>query len=111
MAHTYAPSPSPFCGENWAAHVRICLILSRLRTDMIALAHAVAVVSYLAAAGLAAIPFARPIRAPVRSVVWVLAAGIAIHAAALVQFVRIHDEPPLTGLGPALSFAALLVAI
>ena len=78
---------------------------------MIALAHAVAIVLYLAAAGLAAIPFARPIRAPVRSVVWVLAAGIAIHAAALVQFVRIHDEPPLTGLGPALSFAALLVAI
>ena len=78
---------------------------------MIALAHAVAIVLYLAAAGLAAIPFARPIRAPVRSVVWVLAAGIAIHAAALVQFVRIHDEPPLTGLGPALSFAALLVAV
>lgn len=78
---------------------------------MIALAHAVAIVLYLAAAGLAAIPFARPIRAPVRSVVWVLAAGIAVHAVALVEFVRIHNEPPLTGLGPAMSFAAVLVAI
>ena len=40
-----------------------------------------------------------------------LAAGIAVHLVALGDFVRIHGEPPLTGLGPAMSFAAVLVAI
>lgn len=78
---------------------------------MIAIAHSLAVTLYLAAAGLAAVPFARPIRAPVRGVVSVLVGALAAHLVALGAFVRVHGQPPLTGLGPALSSAAFLVAI
>src|SRR5918912_1554194 len=78
---------------------------------MVAIAHLLAITLYLAAAGIAAIPFARPIPAPVRGVVALLVLGIVAHAAALGDFVRLHGQPPLTGLGPALSFAAFLVAV
>ncbi|HEX6535087.1 MAG TPA: cytochrome c biogenesis protein CcsA [Gemmatimonadaceae bacterium] len=78
---------------------------------MIAIAHFLAITCYLAAAGLAAVPFARPIRAPVRGVVLLLAAGVCAHLVALGAFARVHGQPPLTGLGPALSFAALLLAL
>lgn len=78
---------------------------------MIVIAHCIAITLYIAAAGLAAVPFARPIPAPVRGVVWLLAAGIAMHMVALGDFVRIHGQPPLMGLGPALSFAGALVAV
>ncbi|MBX6333262.1 MAG: cytochrome c biogenesis protein CcsA [Gemmatimonadaceae bacterium] len=78
---------------------------------MIVIAHALAVTCFLAAAGLAAVPFARPIAAPVRGVVWLLAAGVAAHGVALGTFTHVHGVPPLTGLGPALSFAGFLVAL
>jgi HemX protein len=78
---------------------------------MVATAHFLAITLYVAAAGLAAIPFARPIPAPVRGVVVLLALGIVAHAAALGDFVHLYGQPPLTGLGPALSFAAFLVAV
>jgi ABC-type uncharacterized transport system permease subunit len=78
---------------------------------MIAIAQSLAITCYLAATGLAAVPFARPIRAPVRGVILLLAAGGALHLTALVQFMRVHGQPPLTGFGPALSFAAFLVAL
>jgi ABC-type uncharacterized transport system permease subunit len=93
------------------AHVRIWLSLSRLRSDMMFIAHCIAITLYIAAAGLAAVPFARAIPAPVRGVVWLLSAGIAMHVLALADFVHVHGQPPLTGLGPALSFAGALVAI
>ncbi|MGH7623819.1 MAG: cytochrome c biogenesis protein CcsA [Gemmatimonadaceae bacterium] len=78
---------------------------------MILIAHFVAVTLYLAAAGLAAIPFARPIRAPIRGVVLILTAAIVAHLIGLGDFVRVHGQPPLTGLGPALSFAGFLVGV
>ncbi len=77
---------------------------------MIAIAHAIAITCYIAAAGLAAAPFARPIAAPVRGVVTLLAAGVAVHLVALLAYSWQFGEPPLTGLGPALSFGAFLVA-
>src|SRR5918998_472200 len=77
---------------------------------MIAIAHFLAIVCYLAAAGLAAAPFARPIPAPVRGVVGLLALGVLAHVAALADYVLVFGKLPLTGIGPALSFASLLVA-
>jgi HemX protein len=78
---------------------------------MLVIAHAIAITCYIAAAGLAAAPFARPIAAPVRSVVSLLGAGVAIHLVALLAYTWQYGEPPLTGLGPALSSAAFLVAL
>ena len=77
---------------------------------MIAIAHSLAITLYLAAACLAAVPFARPIAAPVRGVVMLLGAGAVAHLCALGDFMLVHGQPPLTGLGPALSFAAFLIA-
>ncbi|HEY9514488.1 MAG TPA: cytochrome c biogenesis protein CcsA, partial [Gemmatimonadaceae bacterium] len=77
---------------------------------MIAIAHSLAITLYLVAACLAAAPFARPIAAPVRGVVLVLAVGVGAHLLALGEFLLLHGQPPLTGLGPALSFAAFLIA-
>lgn len=78
---------------------------------MIAIAHFVAISCYLGAAALAAVPFARPVKAPVRGVVAALALGIIAHAVALVAFALRAGAVPLTGLGPALSFAGLLLAV
>jgi ABC-type uncharacterized transport system permease subunit len=77
---------------------------------MIAIAHSLAVTCYLGAAALAAAPFARPVRAPVRTVAAVLSAGVAAHVGALLLVAREADSVPLTGLGPALSFAGLVLA-
>ena len=77
---------------------------------MIAIAHFVAISCYLGAAALAAAPFARPVRAPVRGVALVLAAGVAAHIAGLVSFAMQSSSVPLTGLGPALSFAGVALA-
>jgi len=77
---------------------------------MIAIAHSLAITLYLAAVCVAAVPFARPIKAPVRAVVSLLGAGFLAHIVALGEFVVVHGQPPLTGLGPALSFAAFLIA-
>jgi ABC-type uncharacterized transport system permease subunit len=77
---------------------------------MIAIAHFIAISCYLGAAALAAVPFARPVKAPVRGVIGVLALGIAAHALALIEFARQSSSVPMTGLGPALSFAGLALA-
>ena len=76
----------------------------------IAVAHVVAIVCYAGAAAFAAAPFARPVRAPVRLVIATLAVGIAGHAGALFFTARTLGEAPVTGFGPALSLAGLMVA-
>jgi ABC-type uncharacterized transport system permease subunit len=78
---------------------------------MIAIAHFVAISCYLGAAALAAVPFARPVRAPVRGVAVALALGVAAHITALIAFAMQSSAVPLTGLGPALSFAGLVLAL
>lgn len=78
---------------------------------MIAITHFLAVTLYLACAGLAAVPFARPMRAPVRGVTLTLAAALLAHGAGLAAFVHSYGQAPLAGLGPALSFAAFLIGV
>ena len=78
---------------------------------MIAIAHFVAVTLYLGAAAIAALPFARRVKAPVTAVVIVLLSGIAAHATALIGLSSQTGAASLTGLGPALSFAGLVLAI
>src|SRR5438067_13353291 len=78
---------------------------------MIAIAHFIAVTSYLAAAAVAALPFARRVRAPVAAVVIALLLGIGAHATALAGLTRATGAASLTGLGPGLSFAGLVLAI
>jgi ABC-type uncharacterized transport system permease subunit len=78
---------------------------------MTAIAHFVAITCYLGAAALAATPFARPVAAPVRGVVAILAAGALAHAAGLLAYTLRVGQLPLTGLGPSLSFAGLVLAV
>lgn len=78
---------------------------------MIALAHSLAVTCYIGAAASAAAPFARPVPAPIRTVVTLLGAGVLAHVAALGLVAREASRAPLTGLGPALSFAGLVLAV
>lgn len=78
---------------------------------MIALAHTLATSCYIGAAALAAAPFVRRIAAPWRGVAALLAIGIAAHIAALVGVALEAGRVPLTGLGPALSFAGLVLAV
>jgi HemX protein len=78
---------------------------------MIAIAHFVAVTFYLAAAAVAALPFARRVKAPVGPVVLALLLGIGAHATALAGLTRETGAASLTGLGPGLSFAGLVLAI
>jgi len=77
---------------------------------MTAIAHFVAISCYVGAAALAATPFARPVGAPVRGVVALLGAGVLAHLAGLIDYAREVGQLPLTGLGPALSFAGLVLA-
>jgi HemX protein len=77
---------------------------------MTAIAHFIATTCYLGAAALAAAPFARPIKAPVRAVLAMLALGVIAHAAGLLALARAVGQAPVTGLGPALSSAALVLA-
>lgn len=77
---------------------------------MIAIAHFLAISCYLGAAALAAVPFARPVKASVRGVTGLLAVGVAAHAAGLLAFALRSSSVPLTGLGPALSFAGAVLA-
>ena len=53
---------------------------------MIAIAQFVAISCYIGAAALAAVPFARPVRAPLGGVIAVLGLGIIAHGAALMGF-------------------------
>src|SRR3979411_2811809 len=77
---------------------------------MTAIAHFVAITCYIAAAALAATPFARPVGAPVRGVTALLAAGVLAHAAGSFLHAQRAGQLPLTGLGPSLSFAGLVLA-
>src|SRR5919107_5231285 len=77
---------------------------------MTAIAHFVAITCYVGAAALAATPFARPVGAPVRGVVALLGAGVLAHLAGLIVYAREVGQLPLTGLGPGLSFAGLVLA-
>jgi HemX protein len=77
---------------------------------MTAIAHFVAISFYIGAAALAATPFARPVGAPVRGVAALLGAGVLAHAAALFLYAQRVGQLPLTGLGPSLSFAGLVLA-
>ena len=78
---------------------------------MIAIAHFVAISLYLGATALAAAPFARPMRAPVRGVIVLLSLGVLSHAAGLGILAARAGQAPFTGLGPALSFAGLSLAV
>ncbi|HEY1952648.1 MAG TPA: cytochrome c biogenesis protein CcsA [Gemmatimonadaceae bacterium] len=78
---------------------------------MIPTAHFLAVSLYLGAAAVAALPFARRLKAPVGAVVVILLLGIGAHATALAGLTRQSGAASLTGLGPALSFAGLVLAI
>ena len=77
---------------------------------MSAIAHFIAITCYFGAAALAATPFARPVAAPLRGVVGVLALGVLAHAAALLAFTQRVGQLPVTGLGPSLSFAGFVLA-
>jgi ABC-type uncharacterized transport system permease subunit len=77
---------------------------------MIAIAHFFAISAYLGAAALAVTPFARPVKAPVRGVLVALSIGLAAHVVALAAFAISAGAVPLTGLGPALSFAGFVLA-
>ncbi len=77
---------------------------------MIAIAQFIAISCYIGAAALAAVPFARPVKAPVAGVVAALAAGVIAHIVALLAFAHQSSAVPLTGLGPSLSFAGLVLA-
>jgi ABC-type uncharacterized transport system permease subunit len=77
---------------------------------MTAFAHFFAISCYIGSVAVAATPFARPVRAPVRLLCLVLGVGVVAHAVGLVAYWVNASAAPLTGLGPALSFAALLIA-
>jgi HemX protein len=77
---------------------------------MIALAHFVAISCYIGSVAVAAAPFARPVRAPVGAVAAILGAGVAVHIAGLIAYALSVGAIPLTGLGPSLSFAGLVLA-
>jgi len=78
---------------------------------MIPLAHFVAISCYIGSVAVAATPFARPVRAPVGAVAGVLSVGIVSHAVGLLLFAVKSNTVPLTGMGPSLSFAGLLLAV
>src|SRR5687768_4897738 len=78
---------------------------------MIVIAHFIAISCYIAAAALAALPFARRVSAPVNGVIAALVTGLAAHGFALFAFARESGSGSLTGLGPALSFAGFVLAI
>jgi ABC-type uncharacterized transport system permease subunit len=76
----------------------------------IAIAHSIAISLYLGAAALAATPFARPVSVPVRRVVTLLAAGVAVHGVALILWTWATGRAPINGLGPSLSLAGFVIA-
>jgi ABC-type uncharacterized transport system permease subunit len=78
---------------------------------MSTLACVLAISAYLGAAALAATPIARPVAAPVRGVVGILGFGVVAHAAALIAIAAQAGRAPLLGLGPALCFAGLALAM
>lgn len=78
---------------------------------MIAFAHFFAILCYIGSVAVAAAPFARPVRAPIRLVCVILGVGVAAHLVGLVAYSVHSAAVPLTGLGPALSVAGALIAM
>lgn len=78
---------------------------------MIAFAHFFAISCYIGSVAVAATPFARPVRAPVKLVCLILGAGVLAHVTGLIVYSLQAASTPMTGLGPALSFAAALIAV
>jgi HemX protein len=78
---------------------------------IVAFALLLAVTCYACAAALAVTPFARPIGPPVQGVVAALSVGVAAHLVALVVTGVVAHELPIAGLGPALSFVGLALAV
>ena len=78
---------------------------------MIAIAHVLAITLYVAAAALAAAPFARPVNAPLRSVLALLSAGVAVHLASLAMLAVRAGDLYVAGLGPSLSMAGFVLAL
>ena len=78
---------------------------------MIAVTHFIAVLFYFGAVALAATPFVRPVKPPVRGVVLMLSTGALVHVLALAGAARAIGQVPLTGLGSGLSFAGLALVI
>src|SRR3954470_8786746 len=78
---------------------------------MIAFAHFIAISCYIGCVAVAATPFARPVAAPVRLVCVILGVGVVAHLVGLVFYSVQAGSIPLTGLGPALSFAGALIAV
>jgi len=78
---------------------------------MIVIAHFIAISCYFGAAALAAMPFARRVRAPVAGVLTLLVVGVVIHAVALLSLRQEVGSGSFTGLGPALSFAGFVLAV
>jgi ABC-type uncharacterized transport system permease subunit len=77
---------------------------------MIAIAQVIAISLYIGAAALAATPIARPVRAPVPGVLGILAAGVVAHAFGIATAWAQQGQPPVVGLGPALSVAGFFIA-
>jgi HemX protein len=78
---------------------------------MIAFAHFFAISCYIGSVAVAATPFARPVPAPVKLLCTVLGLGVVAHLTGLVLYSVRAGSVPLTGLGPALSFAGVLIAV
>jgi HemX protein len=78
---------------------------------MIAFAHFFAISCYIGSVAIAATPFARPVKPPVALLCAVLAAGVVAHLVGLITYSVQSSSVPMTGLGPALSFAAALIAV
>jgi HemX protein len=78
---------------------------------MIAIALLLAAFGYASAAGLAAIPLARPIGPPVHGVLVALALGVTAHLIAVVATGYAVGQLPVAGLGPALSVAGLALGV
>src|SRR4051812_1985730 len=78
---------------------------------MIAFAHFFAISCYVGCVAVAATPFARPVRAPVVLLCCILGLGVLSHLLGLVLYSVQAGSIPLTGLGPALSFAGVLIAV
>src|SRR3954464_9551630 len=78
---------------------------------MIAFAHFFAISCYIGSVAIAATPFARPVKPPVALLCAVLAAGVVAHLVGIITYSVQSSSVPMTGLGPALSFAAALIAV
>ena len=78
---------------------------------MLATAHFIAITCYVAAAALAATPFARPVSAPHKGVVALLAIGAAVHLSALGTLAVASGHVFVTGLGPSLSMAGFVLGV